>query len=65
VRIKKRKYDSEARFKRELAALLNRYSLESESMTPDYVVAEYLIGCLQAWNQAQKLRCAFFYSGKP
>lgn len=35
-------------FRRELAALMNRYSLENGSDTPDYMLADYLIQCLRA-----------------
>lgn len=32
---------------RELANLLNRHSRENASNTPDWVLAEYLVGCLE------------------
>jgi hypothetical protein len=34
----------------DLAALLNSYSLENNSNTPDFILAEYLIRCLDAYN---------------
>ena len=37
-------------FQRELAALINRHSLENFSNTPDHVLAEYLTQCLVAYN---------------
>lgn len=40
----------------ELAALLNRHSLEGRSDTPDFILAQYLIGCLHAWNAATLAR---------
>lgn len=37
-------------FEKALEHLINRYSKENESNTPDYILAEYLMGCLAAWN---------------
>lgn len=37
-------------FERELEALLNKYSQENASNTPDFVLAQFLVGCLAAWN---------------
>ena len=34
-------------FKAELTALLNRHSIENDTNTPDWVLAEYLCGCLE------------------
>lgn len=34
----------------ELAALLNHYSQEHGSDTPDFILAAYLLACLAAWN---------------
>ena len=41
---------------RELAATLNRVSAESASNTPDWVLAQYLLGCLAAFNMAVQQR---------
>lgn len=38
-------------FTTELAGLLNKYSLENHSNTPDYVLAQFLVTCLDAFNQ--------------
>lgn len=40
----------ETKFYRELTALINRYSLENESNTPDFLLAQYLIGCLRNFS---------------
>lgn len=37
-------------FERELEHLINRFSKENGSNTPDFLLAEYLIGCLLLWN---------------
>ena len=34
-------------FERELANLINRYSLENDSDTPDFMLAAYLRSCLE------------------
>lgn len=47
VREERKKNES---FQEELRALLNRYSKENESGTPDYILAEFLIQQLNLWN---------------
>lgn len=37
-------------FKEELASLINKHSLENGSNTPDYILAEYLVNCLQNYE---------------
>jgi hypothetical protein len=39
-------------FEQELEALINRYSQENLSNTPDFILAEFLLLCLVAWNHA-------------
>lgn len=36
----------------EIASAINRHSVENGSNTPDFLLAEYLVGCLGAWNTA-------------
>ena len=40
----------------ELAEVINRNSLENESNTPDFVLAEYLYYCLESFNWASNRR---------
>lgn len=47
---------SDVAFQEELRALLNRHSRESGSNTPDYILAQYLVMCLAAWEQATNAR---------
>ena len=47
-------------FEKELQALLNRYSKENESNTPDYVLAHYIKYSLKAYNQAVNLREEYY-----
>jgi hypothetical protein len=43
-------------FQQELEHLCNRYSVEHGSDTPDFVLAQFIVGCLEAWNGAVKRR---------
>ncbi len=43
-------------FQEELTALLNKHSLGGGSSTPAFILAEYLIVCLQAFDQATHQR---------
>ena len=47
-------------FKSELECLLNRYSKENDSNTPDFLLSEYLIDCLEVYNKALKNRDKWF-----
>lgn len=35
---------------REFAKIINIHCLENESGTPDFILAEYLVACLEAFN---------------
>ena len=39
-------------FKKELTELINLYSVDSDSNTPDWVLAEYFISCLTSYELA-------------
>jgi len=43
-------------FEQELRSLLNKYSKENDSNTPDYILAKYLVGCLEAFNKSVNIR---------
>ena len=43
-------------FEKELERLINCHSLENESDTPDYILAEYIQDCLDAFRNAVKTR---------
>ena len=47
----------------EIRVVLNRYSAEAPSGTPDYILANYLIDCLKAFNEAVSLRAV--WRGEP
>ena len=46
-------------FRRELTSLLNRYSKENESNTPDFILANHLISCLKSFNEMVNYRDKF------
>lgn len=48
--------DKERELERELATVLNRYSQENPSNTPDWILAQFLRGCLAAWNTGVQQR---------
>lgn len=43
-------------FKSDLEQLINRHSLENGSNTPDWILAEYLVTCLKAFNETSRAR---------
>jgi hypothetical protein len=43
-------------FERELTSLINSYSEENESNTPDFILASYMNNCLKAFNEATNMR---------
>jgi len=43
-------------FEQELEQLINKYSKENGSNTPDFILAEYLVRCLRAFNVGVKKR---------
>ena len=47
----------------ELTVILNKHSAESESDTPDFILASYLLACLAAYNNAVLARTAWHQSG--
>ena len=43
-------------FENELKKLINRYSRENESNTPDFILAQYIMGCLDNYSKIIKRR---------
>lgn len=43
-------------FTNELKKLINRYSEENRSNTPDFILANYLVACLDAFNASAQAR---------
>lgn len=48
--------DRNTLFERELTSLINRYSKENDSNTPDFMLAQYLTGCLNHFNAIVNMR---------
>ena len=44
----------------QLAALLSKHSCENESNTPDFILAAYMLDCLEAFERASKRREAWY-----
>ena len=47
-------------FEEELTSLINSNSLENGSNTPDFILANYLQDCLNAFNKASVWRAKWF-----
>lgn len=39
-------------FQKQLLSLLNQHSKENDSDTPDFILAEYIMGCLKTFNES-------------
>ncbi len=48
--------EPEVNFRQELIALINKHNIEGLADTPDYIIGEYLQGCLAALNVAVRKR---------
>ena len=49
-----------SKFEKELISLISRYSQENVSETPDFVLAEYIMGCMKVYEQTVKRRDEWF-----
>ena len=49
-------YDAELSFRKDLESLINHYSREYPSNTPDFILAEYLCGCLELFDKTMQDR---------
>lgn len=47
-------------FERELSSLLNKYSKENDSNTPDFILARYISGCLRLFNATVNARSDWY-----
>ena len=47
-------------FTTELESLINRYGLDNESDTPDFILAKYLVSCFEAYKETVKARDKWF-----
>jgi len=51
-------------FRKALEILINRYSMENESNTPDFILACYLLSCLEAFDLATRERDKWYNKAK-
>jgi hypothetical protein len=47
-------------FVEELSLVINKNSKDNSLNTPDFILAEFLTDCLEAWNKAIKARDKWF-----
>ena len=47
-------------FVKELSAVINRHSKENETNTPDFILAEYMNDCLEAYTKLDKKRTDWY-----
>ena len=52
-------------FRKELEALINSHSMENGSDTPDFILARYLVHCLDAFDFATKHRTQWYEDPQP
>lgn len=50
----------EENLEKDLMRLINMYSLENESNTPDFILAGYLINCLDVFNKTINRRSKWY-----
>lgn len=50
-------------FAQELTALINKHSMENRSNTPDWILMEFLVKSLEAWELATGLRDRYYGDG--
>lgn len=48
---------------KELAAVLNRHSMEDGSNTPDFILATFLLDCLASWDKTVAARERWYGRG--
>lgn len=47
-------------FKEELKELINKHSKENASNTPDFILAEFMNDCLTSFDNAVRVRSAWY-----
>ena len=49
-----------SQFRKDLEVLINQNSMENKSNTPDFILADYLEGCLDAFDKAVYRRSEWY-----
>jgi hypothetical protein len=57
-------YDDPTPFEQDLQKLINYYSQENSSDTPDFILAEYLVNCLNAFSISVRKRDKWYHQEK-
>ena len=53
-------------FEKELEQLINKHSIENESNTPDWILTQYIGGCLSSFSRAIQQRETWYgRDGRP
>jgi len=52
--------ESRAQFRAELERLINKFSVEFESNTPDFILADYMMSCLCAFEATANARAKWY-----
>lgn len=60
TKTKKEKKEAKLNLYEKIEEVLNIACVEYESNTPDFILAEYLLSCLDAYNKATKKRDKFY-----
>lgn len=53
-----------SKFRKQLEKLINEHSLENQSDTPDFILAEFLENCLKSFDYAILQRNSFYKKEK-
>jgi len=56
---------NQQQFELELTELINKHSIENGSNTPDFMLAAYLVSCLNNWNTSIMEREKWYGRVKP
>lgn len=48
--------NKEANFTEELVYLINRYSIDNDLNTPDFIIAQYMVDCIKSLERATRTR---------
>lgn len=57
--------EKETEFRKELASLINRYSAENGSNTPDFILVDYLMACLKTFDGTVNARDRWWETNAP
>lgn len=60
-----KKMTKHSQLRTEIEKLINQQSLENESNTPDFILAEYLVDCLRIFDKAVNKRAEWYQEERP